>query len=99
MKKSLRVVNDLDTAQPLGIKPGQKLCPTCLKKGKAIENKCDTESLKETNKDLYESHEDPMKSLTQASKVWVVLQLKPVTYRQNVRTVAEKNHRLLVQLK
>ena len=68
VKKSLRVVNDLDTAQSLGIKLGQKLCPTCLKRGKAFQNKCDTESLEETDEDLYESHEDLKEKLDTSFK-------------------------------
>ena len=68
VKKSLRVLNDLDTAQSLGIKPGQKLCPTCLKRGKEIKNKCDTESLEETDEDLYESHEDLKEKLDTSFK-------------------------------
>ena len=65
VNKLLRVVNDLDTAQSLGIRPGQRLCPTCLKKGKAIKNKCDTE---ETDEDLYESHEDLKEKLDTSFK-------------------------------
>ena len=64
----MRVVSDLDTAQSLGIKPGQKLCPTCLKGGKEIKKKCDTESLEETDEDLYESHEDLKEKLDTSFK-------------------------------
>ena len=48
IKKSLRVVNDLDDAKSLNIKPGQKLCPTCLKRAKEIKDKSDTENSEET---------------------------------------------------